>query len=385
MTGPANPEAGAARPGPDVSLVMPCLNEAETIAGCITRAQDAFKAHGIDGEIVVADNGSTDDSAAIATGLGARVVPVPEKGYGHALAGGIAAAAGRYVMMGDADGQHDFADIPRFLGKIREGYELVQGCRLPAGGGRIMPGGMAWSHRVIGNPMFSLLARWWFGAPVHDVYCGMRMFERELFPQLSLRCSGMEFSTEMILKASLMKVRISEVPIDVHPAGRTVHAAHMRTVKDGWRTLRFFLLFSPRWLFLIPGLLAMTAGAAGFVLALTNIFAAARHPQLLPIAGLALLVGYQVALFAVFSKTFAVNEGILPQDPRLDRFYGVVDIEKGMVLGILGVVAGLWLLWAGINVDSRASWVLTGATVAALGVQTVFSSFMVSMLGLKRR
>lgn len=379
---PMIPECQRRKDPPEVSLVVPCLNEAETIRGVIDSAQTAFLAHDIRGEVVVADNGSTDDSAAIASAAGARIVRVSEKGYGHALMAGISEARGRYVMMGDADGQHDFGDIPRFLARIREGHDLVQGCRLPAGGGRILPGGMAWSHRIIGNPMFSLLARWWFGAPVHDVYCGMRMFERSLFPRLSLRCTGMEFSTEMILKASLMKARISEVPIDVHPAGRTAHAAHMRTVKDGWRTLRFFLLFSPRWLFLVPGLIVFVMGVLGFGLVLAGVDAAARSPHLLPVASLAALVGYQLGLFALFSKTFAINEGLLPEDPKLRRFYEFVDIEKGLVLGAASVAAGILLMWLGRR---HPSWPIAGATIAALGVQTVFSSFMVSMLGLRRR
>src|SRR6266571_1416470 len=220
----------------EVSIVMPCLNEADTLEACLGKARRALEAHGIRGEVIVADNGSTDRSPEIATGMGARLVRVVAKGYGNALMGGIAAAAGRYVIMGDADDSYDFLETPRFVEKLREGYELVQGCRLPSGGGTLMPGAMPLLHRVLGNPMFSAMARSWFGAPIHDVYCGLRGFTKELYDRLDQRCTGMEFASEMIIKAALHRARTAEVPITLWPDGRKTHPPHLRTLRDGWRT-----------------------------------------------------------------------------------------------------------------------------------------------------
>jgi glycosyltransferase involved in cell wall biosynthesis len=233
----------------ELSVVMPCLNEADTLETCIRKAQTALTEHHIAGEIVVADNGSNDGSVQIAERLGARVVHVEAKGYGNALMGGIGAARGKYVLMGDADDSYDFLEIPRFLEKLRQGYDLVQGCRLPSGGGTVLPGAMPPLHRWWGNPMFSLMVRWWFHAPIHDVYCGLRGFTKSLYNRLDQRCTGMEFATEMIIKSSLYGEKIAEVPITLHPDGRKAHAPHLKTFRDGWRTLRFFLMYSPRSLF----------------------------------------------------------------------------------------------------------------------------------------
>ena len=239
----------------EVSVVMPCLNEADTLDRCIERAQRALQEHGIRGEIIVADNGSTDGSQEIARRMGARVVDVQPKGYGNALRGGIAAARGTFVIMGDADESYDFLELPKFVDTLRQGYDLAQGCRLPSGGGTVRPGAMPRLHRWWGNPMFSAMVRTMFWAPVHDVYCGLRGFRKDLFDRLDLRSSGMEFATEMVIKSSLRNARIAEIPITLHPDGRKAHAPHLKTFRDGWRTLRFFLMYSPRWLFLYPGVL----------------------------------------------------------------------------------------------------------------------------------
>src|SRR5208282_2452815 len=225
----------------ELSVVIPCLNEADTLADCVRTAQTAIRENRIAGEVIVADNGSNDGSVEIAVKLGARLVHVPAKGYGSALMGGIAAARGRFIIMGDADGSYDFTEIPRLVEKLRQGYDLVQGCRLSSGGGTIMPGAMPTLHRWIGNPIFSLIASNWFDSPIHDVYCGLRGFTKEHYARLGQKCTGMEFATEMIIKSSSLSAKIAEVPITLHPDGRKSHPPHLRTFRDGWRTLRFFL------------------------------------------------------------------------------------------------------------------------------------------------
>jgi glycosyltransferase involved in cell wall biosynthesis len=382
----------------ELSVVMPCLNEADTLETCIRKAQRALAEGGISGEIVVADNGSTDGSPDIARSLGARVVSVAERGYGNALMGGIAASRGRYVIMGDADDSYDFTEIPRFVERLRAGAGLVQGCRLPSGGGRILPGAMPPLHRWVGNPLFTAMARRMFQAPVHDAYCGLRGFTRDLVDRLNLRCTGMEFATEMIVKAGLLGARIEEVPITLHPDGRREHLPHLRTFRDGWRTVRFFLMYSPRWLFLIPGLLLVGLGTLGYGLALpgVRVGGATLDAHTLLFASLALLLGYQTILFAIFTKTFAINEGLMPDDPRFDRFFEIVNLERGLLLGsaalgagavLLGVAIARWwsLDFGPLDYAKTMRLVIPGVTLAALGFQTVISGFFVSILGMKRR
>ncbi len=398
--GPSTRTDDAAHASDDIelSVVIPCLDEADTLATCVGKAQTAFAACGVRGEVVVADNGSTDGSPEIAEGLGARVVAVERRGYGSALMGGIAAARGRFVLMGDADDSYDFLEIPKFVERLREGYDLVQGCRLPAGGGTVMPGAMPFLHRWLGNPLLSALARGMFGVPVTDAYCGMRGFKKSLYERLDQRCTGMEFATEMIIKASLHGARIAEVPIKLHPDGRESHGPHLRTFRDGWRTLRFFLLYSPRWLFLVPGLVLMLIGLLGYALALPGIeIAGARlDAHSLLAASLALLMGFQSVLFAILSKTFAVVEGLVPPDPRLDRFYEVATLERGLVVGLLALTGGLALIGAAawewratgfgpLDYPRTMRWVIPGVTLAALGFQTILSGFFVSILGMSRR
>jgi len=381
----------------ELSIVMPCLNEADTLASCIRQARVGLERSGVRGEIIVADNGSTDGSPAIAAREGARVVPVRKKGYGNALRGGIEAACGRYIVMGDADESYDFGEAGNFVAKLREGFDLVQGCRLPAGGGKVLPGAMPLSHRWLGNPMFSLMARHMFAAPIHDVYCGLRGFSKELYQRLELQCEGMEFATEMIIKASLHGAHIAEIPITLRPDGRKAHAPHLRTIRDGWRTLRFFLVFSPRWLFLFPGFLLALLGAAGYAVALPglNIGGVTFDAHTLLFSSLAILMGYQSILFAILAKTFAVNEGLLPKDPHLDRFFKVIYLERGLALGALAFLAGLSLLAAAVwqwktvrfgHLDYAVTmrWVIPGVTLTALGFQTILSGFFVSILGMKR-
>jgi glycosyltransferase involved in cell wall biosynthesis len=382
----------------EVSVVMPCLNEADTLETCIKKAQRALHEHHISGEIIVADNGSIDGSQTIATHMGARVVHVKARGYGNALMGGIAAAHGKFIIMGDADDSYDFLQIPSFLAKLREGFDLVQGCRLPSGGGTVTPGAMPFLHRWWGNPMFSIMTRWMFGAPIHDVYCGMRGFTKALYDRLDLRCIGMEFATEMIIKASLRGEKIAEVPITLHPDGRKSHSPHLKTFRDGWRTLRFFLMYSPRWLFLMPGMLLVLLGLIGYVVAMPGVMLGGItfDAHTLLFASLAILCGYQSILFAIFTKAFAVNKGLMSEDRRLTRFFELVNLERGLItasaalfigLVLLLVAANQWRLtgFGRLNYAQTMRLVVPGVTLTALGFQTVLSSFFVSIMGMCRR
>jgi glycosyltransferase involved in cell wall biosynthesis len=390
---------GMADPGScEISVVMPCLNESDTIAVCVQKAVTTLREHGIDGEVVVADNGSTDGSIQIAEENGARVVHVKTPGYGSALMGGINAARGKYVLMGDADDSYDFRELPKFVAKLREGNELVQGCRLPSGGGTVMPGAMPWSHRWIGNPMFSLLARTWFGCPIHDVYCGMRGFTKELFNRLEQRCTGMEFATEMIIKSSLFGAKIDEVPITLHPDGRKKHGPHLRTVRDGWRTLRFYLIYSPRWLFLLPSIVLGLIGLIGYALALpgVKIGGAKLDAHTLLFASVAIICAYQIFWVGLMTKTFAVSEGLHPHSPKLEKLFKVVTLERGAVLGIGVTLIGMALMgvallqwwrvdFGGLDYARTMRFVVPGVTLVACGIQTVFNGFFISILGLKRK
>ncbi len=388
----------SSEPELELSVVMPCLNEADTLASCIDKAARAMAGEGISGEVVVADNGSTDGSQAIATSHGARVVAVRAKGYGNALMGGIAASRGRWVIMGDADDSYDFLELPRFVAKLRDGYDLVQGCRLPAGGGRVLPGAMPWLHRWIGNPLLSFLARRWFRGDTTDVYCGMRGFRRDLVERLEQRCTGMEFATEMIIKATLAKVKMAEVPITLHPDGREAHAPHLKTFRDGWRTLRLFLLFSPRWLFLLPGSLLLVLGIAGYAIALPSlqVGGVTFGAHTLLFSSLAMICGYQSVLFGISAKTFAIGQGMLPLDERMARFYRTLDLERAIVLSLLVMGAGITLLIVSVNhwravhfgaLDYARTMrvAIPGVTLTAIGFQTLLSSFFASVLGMGRR
>jgi len=382
----------------EISVVIPCLNEEETLEDCIQRAQTGIAESGVEGEVVVADNGSTDGSVALAEKLGARVVHVTERGYGSALMGGIASAHGGFVVMGDADGSYDFLEIPKFWAKHREGFELVQGCRLPTGGGTVAPDAMPWLHRHIGNPMLTLLARTMFKAPIHDVYCGLRGFTSDLYQRLDQRCTGMEFAVEMIVKSSLQGARIAEVPITLHPDRRTTHGPHLRTFRDGWRTLRYFLLFSPRWLFLIPGIGLILLGLLGFALALpgTVVLGKTLGAHTLLFASLAMLCGYQAVLFAIFARTYATTEKLTPPSPALESFFEIATLERGLVLGASGLIVGAWMLWVAfgqwravdfgeLNYAQTMRWVIPGVTLVSISFQTAISSFFVSLLGMRRK
>lgn len=382
----------------ELSIVMPCLDEADTLAICIQKCNQVIEEHGLAAEVIIADNGSTDGSIEIAIENGARVVHVDAKGYGNALRGGIDDARGKYVIMGDADDSYDFLEIPKFVEKLRKGHQLVQGCRLPSGGGQVLPGAMPFSHRWLGNPMFSAMVKRMFNAPINDVYCGLRGFTHDFYKQLDLRCTGMTFATEMIIKASLFEGDIAEVPITLHPDGRKAHAPHLRTFRDGWRTLRFFLVYSPKYLFQIPGIALLAFGLLAYALALPGVqlFGASLDAHTMLFGTLAILMGYQLMQFAVFSKTFAIGQGLMPAEKELARYTKVFTLERGLILGAVMLAGGLGLLGVAVNQWRLANFgslnyaqtlrvVIPGMTLAAIGFQTITSSFFMGVLKLARR
>ena len=376
----------------ELSIVMPCLNEVETLAACIRKAREAIANEGVEAEIIVADNGSTDGSPMIAAELGARVVSVHRRGYGSTLIAGIGAARGRFVIMGDADDSYDFTAIGPLIEKLRGGYDLVMGNRFAGG---IEPGAMVWSHRWVGNPALTFISRIFFHAPVGDMHCGLRGFRKDAFDQLRLRATGMEFASEMVIKASLRRMKIAEVPVTLSPDGRS-RPPHLRTWRDGWRHLRFMLLFSPRWLFLYPGLaLFVAGGATGAVLETgpKHIGAVNFDIHTLLLAAFACLIGYQLIVFAVFTKVFAMEQGFHPPNPGYRALFRYVQLETGLavgallfLLGVAGTVVAVWS-WGAVgfgNLDPRLTMreVIPAAVLLTLGVQTIFASFFLSILGM---
>ncbi len=379
----------------ELTIVMPCLNEAETIGICVKKAKGYLERRKIDGEVLVADNGSTDDSPAIAESLGARVVKVPERGYGGALLGGIAAARGRYVIMGDADDSYDFTALDLFIDKLREGCELVVGNRFKGG---IRPGAMPPLHRYLGNPILTAIGRRFFGSKIGDFHCGLRGFNREAIRRLNLTTTGMEFASEMVVKATLQKLRIAEVPTTLSPDGRT-RPSHLRSWRDGWRHLRFLLLFSPRWLFLYPGGLLTLAGIASMLWLLPGprtVGGLTLDVHTLVYSAAAIVCGFQSVAFSVIAKVFAINAKLLPEDRRIDKLVDLLSLEVGIGVGLVlligGLVASMYAFgaWGGASfgpLDPTVAMrvVIPAATAVIVGLQIIFASFFLSILGLKRR
>ena len=379
----------------EVSVVMPCLNEAETLAGCVTQAQTAFREAGILGEVIVADNGSRDGSQEIAENLRARVVAVEAKGYGNALMGGIAATKGEFVIMGDSDGSYDFRFVPDFVRELRRGADLVIGNRFKGG---IQEGAMPALHRLLGNPALTRIARLFFHIPVGDIYCGLRGFRKDAYERLALRTTGMEFATEMVIKATLMQMKVKEIPTTLAPDGRT-RAPHLRTWRDGWRTLRFFLLYSPRWLFLYPGFALCLLGLIMGMWLLPGprrIGHVVIDVHTLLYAAIAVLLGFQAIAFAVFTKLFAITEGLHPPDTLLNRLFPYVTLETGLVAGALLAATGLGFSFYAVDVwhtkhfgdldfSSTFRLVIPAALCLTLGVQVIFSSLFISVLGMRRK
>ncbi|HVR36496.1 MAG TPA: glycosyltransferase family 2 protein [Methylomirabilota bacterium] len=374
---------------------MPCLNEEETVANCVREAMAFLEREEVRGEVVVADNGSHDDSQRRAREAGARVIVVPDRGYGSALMGGIAAARGTFVILGDADRSYDFSNLGPFVDRLRAGCDLVVGNRFRGG---IAPGAMPWLHRYVGNPILSGLGRLFFQIPVHDFHCGLRGLRKAAVERLDLRTTGMEFASEMIVKASLAGLRIEEVPTTLSPDGRD-RPPHLRTWRDGWRHLRFMLLYSPRWLFLIPGLALMFVGlglGAWLLPGPRKIGDVTFDIHTLLYAALAVLIGFQAVLFAVFTRIFAVTEGLMPANAALERLFRIVRLETGLIVGVVLVVVGLAgsihavVTWEGTSfgpLDPGRTFrtIIPSFLSLALGCQTILSSFFLSVLGLGRR
>jgi len=377
----------------ELSIVMPCLNEVETLATCIQKARLAIDRLGLKAEIVVADNGSTDGSQELARELGARVVDVVRKGYGSALIGGIDATRGELVIMGDADDSYDFSAIGPLVDRLREGHDLVMGNRFA---GEIKQGAMVWSHRWVGNPVLTAISRLFFHTPVGDMHCGLRGFRKDAYSKLHLSATGMEFASEMVIKASLQGMKIAEVPVVLSPDGRS-RPPHLRTWRDGWRHLRFMLLFSPRWLFLYPGLILFAVGAVLSLVLLPGpvVVAGVRLDiHTLLVAGFLALLGYQLVLFALFTKFFAIRVGFHPPHPVLQSMFRYITLEVGLAVGVLLALAGLVSLivavasWSAVgfgnlNPDTTMREVIPAVVLTALGTQTVFAAFFMSILGIE--
>ncbi len=376
--------------GLELSIVMPCLNEAETLETCIGKAQDALRSHEIEGEIIVADNGSNDGSREIAQRCGVRLLDVPHKGYGAALRAGIAAARGRYVIMGDSDDSYDFGEIWAIIQKLREGNVLVSGTRIK---GTIMPGAMPWLHRHVGNPVLTGIGNIFFRTQLSDYHSGMRGFNRQAIQDLGLRTTGMEFATEMIAKAALHKLPIAEVPITYYPDGRT-RAPHLRTWHDGWRHLRFMLLLSPAWTLLFPGLLLLVLGILGIVLigpGTLVIGSIGLDVHTLLVSGVAIIIGTQLLSFWLIARMFASSIGLIPLPRALFRIVKGAPLGTGLTIGGILVVLGLFpaiqsiRMWTSVQfgqLDYRVAlrYLIPGLILVALGIQSVVTSFIISMM-----
>lgn len=375
----------------DVSIVIPCLNESETVADCIRQAQAALARLGVSGEVIVADNGSSDDSAAIAESCGARVVRVETRGYGSTLMGGIEAARGRLIVIGDADRSYDFGEIRPFVQKLDEGYDLVLGNRFMGG---IYPGAMPWLHRIVGNPLLTKALNLFYASPIGDAHCGMRAFTRDAYRRMGLRTPGMEFASEMVVRATLAGLRLCEVPVSYRPDGRT-RRSHLRSFRDGWRHLRFLLVYCPRWLFAVPGIGFLVLGLALNAILFPGPLQIGRvvlDVHMMVLGALLALLGFQILYVGAFAKAFAIGESMLPRDPIFDRVGKYFTLERGIAAGSIASLVGLALLlklalqWLRLNlgpldVEVTMRPAILGMMLVVLGVQTIFASFFLSILG----
>jgi glycosyltransferase involved in cell wall biosynthesis len=377
----------------ELSIIMPCLNEAETLAICIRKATEFIKGNNIKGEVVIGDNGSTDGSQQIAIKEGARVIAIPEKGYGAALMGAIKESRGKYIIMGDSDDSYDFSNLMPFVEKLRNGYDLVMGNRFKGG---IKEGAMPFLHRYLGNPVLSFIGKIFFNIPVNDFHCGLRGFNKQSILSINLMTSGMEFASEMVVKSALFKLKIAEVSTVLSPDGRT-RAPHLRTWRDGWRHLRFLLMFSPRWLFLYPGVFILLISSLLFCRLLISPLHIGRvvlgiHSMVYFMA--AITLSFQIVLFYLMSKIYAINQGLVPVKRSFNNIFRYFTLERGLIFGGLlisiGVIMLAWLFikWQNLNygpiIDIDQTLKLSFISILSLviGVQAIFSSFMLSILGI---
>lgn len=381
-----------------VTILMPCLNEAETLEICIKKAWHGIRDARVVGEVVIADNGSTDGSIEIAEQLGARVINVCEKGYGCALRGGIEAAESPWIIMGDSDDSYDFSNIRDFISKLEEGNDLVMGCRLPSGGGEIVSGAMPWKNRWIGNPSLSFLGRLFFKTPIRDFHCGMRAFSMDAYEKMRLQTSGMEFASEMVIKATLWGMKISEVPITLYPDGRS-RPPHLKPWRDGWRHLRFMLIYSPRWLFLIPGIFLASVGTALTGKIYFNpikIGVIVLDAGTMMISSMAIIIGFQLMSFAIQTKIYAVGQKLMPEKYNYKYFFRLLNLERGILIGGIFILIGMFILVKQYNIWISANYgflnysentrnLILSLTVLVLGVQVISTSFFLSVLGLKTK
>jgi glycosyltransferase involved in cell wall biosynthesis len=379
----------------ELTIIMPCLNEAETLETCIRKAMGYLERSGVCGEVVIGDNGSTDGSQQIAVRCGARVVMVPLRGYGAALYGATLAARGKYIIMGDSDDSYNFSDLDVFVAKLREGYDLVMGNRMTGG---IKPGAMPWKNRYIGNPVLSSIGKILFGSDANDFHCGLRGYTREAFNRMDLRTTGMEFASEMVIKATIQKMRVAEVPTTLSKDGRS-RPPHLLPYRDGWRHLRFMLVYSPRWLFLFPGLALMLVGLLGGGRQLwepVRIRGIELGLDSLIYFAFMVITGFQSVLFAVLSRVFAVQEGLFPRSDKYQRIFRYVDLERGLIAGVLLTLTGLastgFAIWewsqrgfGTLNIEHTARIVIPSGLAITLGLETILFSFFLSTLGINVR
>jgi Glycosyl transferase family 2 len=377
----------------ELTVVMPCLNEAETVATCVRKAIRFLASSGISGEVLVADNGSTDGSQRLAADAGARVVPVSDKGYGNALMGGIVAAEGKYIIMGDADDSYDFTNLMPFVEELRKGADMVMGNRFAGG---IAPGAMPPLHRYLGNPVLSFVGRLFFGSKIGDFHCGLRGFNRDSLLALNLQATGMEFASEMVVKATLAGQHVTEVPTTLAKDGRS-RPPHLHTWRDGWRHLRFLLLFSPRWLFFLPGLVLLAAGLAIGAVVVPHPFrvgAVTFDVDTLVAASAMVVIGFQSVLFWLFTQVYAGSEGFLPAEPKVTRLLERLSLERGLLLGAVIGLAGLAGLvaslvdWNGqkfshLNYEHSLRLMIPSVTALIVSCQVILGTFFLSILGIK--
>jgi glycosyltransferase involved in cell wall biosynthesis len=379
----------------ELTIVMPCLNEAETLERCIVKAMAYLEQSKIKGEIVIGDNGSTDGSQEIARKAGARVVDVPRRGYGAALMGAIDGARGKYVIMGDSDDSYDFSHLDPFVEKLRAGYDLVMGNRFKGG---VQPGAMPFLHRYLGNPVLSFIGRLFFRSDVGDFHCGLRGFRQDIVSVLGLQTTGMEFASEMVVKATLFKLKLAEVPTTLAPDGRT-RPPHLRTWRDGWRHLRFLLIYSPRWLFIIPGILLTLIGLVigGWVeTGQQKVGSLTLDTNTIIYAGTAVVVGFQALIFGLLTRVYGMVSGFLPRKQSLERFTATSRLEEGLIAGIFVLIVGI----AG-SIYAIVTWkhahfgllvypdilriVIPSAVAIIVGFQVMLAAFFLSVLMINRK